>query len=166
MQPPMNNPLPGSHRPSVCLGLAFPMAILLWTFFFILPRSGEQWLLPSERAIPICPAGSKATEAHKLTACFPLIVPHAPLYGGTRTAGSTQFPGAARVFPPTSVTNCNHHERGRAGSDCPRGRQSCFGTPLSSHLRGTAPVLLSSRFLSSDRTHYPLPTRGLWIAGP
>ncbi|MEZ5033239.1 MAG: hypothetical protein R2787_17765 [Saprospiraceae bacterium] len=163
----MNNPLPGSRRPSACLGSAFPIAILLWTLFFILPRSGEQWSLPAEGIANVNTPGGQEIDNNQLTACFPLIVPSASLHGGTRTAGSTlpQCSGAARVFPPTSVTNCNHHERGRAGSVCLPGRPSRFGTPPSLP-RGAAPVLLFSFDVPSARSHHPVPQALAQLAGP
>ncbi|MCB9313248.1 MAG: hypothetical protein H6568_10820 [Lewinellaceae bacterium] len=164
----MNNPLPGSRRPSVCLGSAFPMAILLWTLFFILPRSGEQWALPAERITYVHSSGGQEIDNIQLTACFPSIVPRASLHGGTRTAGSTlpHGSGAARVFPPTSVTNCNHHERGRAGSVCLPGRPSRFGTPPPSLPRGAAPVLLFSFDDPSVRSHHAVPQALARLAGP
>lgn len=164
----MNNPLRGSHRLLVCHGTAFPLAILAWTIFFFLPRSGaghrehipwQEEATSLDKALPQ-PSISRAV-------CFPLVVSDASLHCETRTAGSIlPLSGAARLFPWTSVTNCNHHERGRAGSASLSGERTCFGTPSFPLPRGAAPVPLSFNHTHSVRLpHSVSPLKAGWT-GP
>lgn len=140
----MNNPLRGGLRPFVCHGTAFPLAILAWVICFIIPRSGDQqYGQPASELIPPVTTSSGYSEYQSRAVCFPLFVPGAARLCGTRTAGSIlPLTGAARVYSLTSVTNCNHHERGRAESACRIGKRTCAGTPSLPLPRGAAPVPL------------------------
>lgn len=169
----MNNPLRGGRRPEVCHGIAFPLAIILWTTVFIF--SSESQINRSDRIMSINRLIPCRWSSSLLEACFPLIVPKARGLCGTRTAGSAlpQCVGAARPFPLTSVTNCNHHERSQAGTPCLTDRRTCFGTPWSALLRksspfprGAAPVLLRPNIDLSVRYQRTVPQAHAWLAGP
>lgn len=140
----MNNPLRGGLRPFVCHGTAFPLAILAWSICFIIPRSGDHIhdQTQSELINSVTITSGYATLQSRAV-CFPLVVSDAARHCGTRTAGSIlPLSGAARVYSLTSVTNCNHHERGRAESACLNGLRTCAGTPSLPLPRGAAPVPL------------------------
>ena len=168
----MNNPPRGSRRHEAWFGTAFPLAILLWTSVFILSNEGQ--FKKSIQITSIDPLVQHSGSSSLSAVCFFLAVPGTLWLRGTRTAGSTlPHVGATRLFPLTSVANCNHHERSRAGTLCLLGRRSCYGTPQSASRRilppfprGAAPVLLPYNKNSTVRHQHSVPQSRAWLAGP
>ncbi len=168
----MNNPLQGSGRHEVWFGTAFPLAILLWTMVFILSNEGQ--FRKSIQIDPIDQLVQRFGSSSLSAVCFPLTVSGARWLCETRTVGSAlPHAGAVRPIPFTSVTNCNHHERSRAGTSCLAGRRICFGTPWSATRRivppfprGAAPVLLQHYQHSTVRSRPSVPQARAWLAGP